>query len=407
MVKGKPESLNNGADIIDKKLAVSIIFSTICRILLNTARRFPYPFAPAISRGLGVHIAAVTSMIAGNQAAGIFGIFLGPVADRIGYRTMMLSGLLMLAAGMLAVGFFPNYWIVMSALVLSGLAKSTFDPAFLAYVGERISFSKRGFVIGLTEFSWAGSTLAGIPLAAFLIDRFGWKAPFFALGILGLAGMITIRLTIPPDVKKTRAFASADYFGAIRNLGKNRSALGMLGFIFFISAANDNLFVVYGVWLEKEFNLSILALGLGTIAIGLAEFLGESLTALFSDRLGLKRSVVAGLVISIICYGVLPFFGKSFPFALGGLFVVFLVFEFTIVSSISLCTEFLPGARATMLSAYLAASGLGRVLGALTGGPVWLLGGLPAIGIVSSLISILALISILWSFKQLKGANIE
>lgn len=403
MVIGKLESLNNGSDMIDKKLAVSIIFATICRILLNTARRFPYPFAPAISRGLGVHVTAVTSMIAGNQAAGIFGMFLGPVADRIGYRTMMLSGLAMLAAGMLAVGFFPDYWIVMSALVLSGLAKSTFDPAFLAYVGERIAFSKRGFVIGLTEFSWAGSTLAGIPFAAFLIDRFGWKAPFIALGILGIAGMITIRLTIPPDVKKTCSFASSEYFGAIRNFGKNRSALGMLGFMFLISAANDNLFVVYGVWLEKEFNLSILALGFGTIAIGLAEFLGESMTALFSDRLGLKRSVVAGLAVSIICYGALPFFGKSFPFALGGLFVVFLVFEFTIVSSISLCTEFLPGARATMLSAYLAASGLGRVLGALLGGPVWLLGGLPAIGIVSSLISVLALVSILWCFKELKG----
>lgn len=407
MVKEKPKAPNSMSGTIDKKLAVSIVFATLCRILLNTARRFPYPFAPAISRGLGVHVTAVTSLIAGNQAAGILGIFLGPVADRIGYRTMMLSGLVILSAGMLAVGFFPNYWIVMAALVFSGLAKSTFDPAFLAYVGERVSFSKRGFVIGLTEFSWAGSTLAGVPIAAFLIDRFGWRAPFIALGILGLAGIIAIRLTIPPDVKKTRSSASSDYFSAIKNLGKNRSALGTLGFVFFISAANDNLFVVYGVWLEKEFNLSILALGFGTVAIGLAEFIGESLTALFSDRLGLKRSVVAGLVISIICYGVLPFFGKSFSFALGGLFVVFLVFEFTIVSSISLCTEFLPGSRATMMSAYLAASGLGRVMGALSGGPVWLLGGLPAIGIVSSLISILALVSILWSFKESKCSNLQ
>ena len=249
MVKEKPKSRNSVPDTIDKKLAVSIVFAALCRILLNTARRFPYPFAPAISRGLGVHVTAVTSLIAGNQAAGILGMFLGPVSDRIGYRTMMLTGLVMLAAGMLAVGFFPNYWIVMAALVLSGLAKSTFDPAFLAYVGERVSFSKRGFVIGLTEFSWAGSTLAGIPFAAFLIDRFGWRAPFIALGILGLAGIIAIRLTIPPDVKKTRSSASADYFSAIKDLGKDRSALGTLGFVFFISAANDNLFVIYGVWL--------------------------------------------------------------------------------------------------------------------------------------------------------------
>lgn len=378
-------------------LAVKIGVAALFRIVFNTARRFTYPFAPALSRGIGVHITSVTSLIAVNQAAGLLGTFFGPVSDRLGYRTVMLAGLGLLTAGMLGCGFFPFYFVIMAALFLAGLAKSVFDPAFQAFVGERVPYKKRGFVIGLTEFSWAASSLIGIPVAGILIDRLGWRSPFFALGILGIAGIISLIIMIPADKKRVINNPGREgYFAALKKLGENRAALGTLGLIFFISAANDNLFVVYGLWLEKEFGLSIIAIGIGTTVIGVAEFAGEALTALLSDRFGLRRSIAAGLVLSSACYAILPLLGKNLSFAFAGLFMVFLFFEFAIVCSISLCTEILPGARATMMSGYLAASGLGRMTGALIGGPVWLAGGLPATGIVSAAVSLLALFSFIW-----------
>ncbi|MBW1672447.1 MAG: MFS transporter, partial [Deltaproteobacteria bacterium] len=118
--------------------------ATLCRLVLNTARRFAYPFAPALSRGLGVHLTAVTSLIAINQATSIIGIFFGPLADRFGYRFMMLAGLVMLVVGMLIGGFLPFYSVIMLAFFLAGLAKTMFDPALQAYVGERVPFQKRG-----------------------------------------------------------------------------------------------------------------------------------------------------------------------------------------------------------------------------------------------------------------------
>lgn len=382
---------------IETGLALKIGVAALFRIVFNTARRFTYPFAPALSRGLGVHITSVTSLIAVNQAAGLLGTFLGPVSDRLGHRTVMLAGLGLLTVGMLGCGFFPFYFVIMAALFLAGLAKSVFDPAFQAFVGERVPYKKRGFVIGLTEFSWAASSLIGIPVAGILIGRLGWRSPFFALGILGFAGIISLIIMIPADKKRVINNPGREgYFAALKKLGENRAALGTLGLIFFISAANDNLFVVYGLWLEKEFGLSIIAIGIGTTVIGVAEFAGEALTALLSDRFGLRRSIAAGLVLSSACYLILPLFGKNLSFALAGLFMVFLFFEFAIVCSISLCTEILPGARATMMSGYLAASGLGRMTGALIGGPIWLAGGLPATGIVSAAVSLLAFFSFLW-----------
>ncbi len=164
------------------RLTLSIVATTLSRLVLNTARRFAYPFAPALSRGLGVPLTAITSLIAVNQATAVLGLFFGPIADRLGYRLMMLTGMTLLVAGMFAGGLFPFYGVVLVALFLAGLGKSIFDPALQAYVSERVPFHRRGLAIGLLELSWAGSTLLGIPVIAVLIDRLGWRAPFFVMG---------------------------------------------------------------------------------------------------------------------------------------------------------------------------------------------------------------------------------
>jgi len=379
------------------RLTLNIVVTTLCRLVLNTARRFAYPFAPALSRGLGVPLTAITSLIAVNQATAILGLFFGPVADRLGYRLMMLSGMTLLVVGMFAGGLFPFYGVILVSLFLAGMGKSVFDPALQAYVSERVPFHRRGLAIGLLEFSWAGSTLLGIPVIAVLIDRLGWRAPFFVMGGLGILGILVLRILIEKSVQKKAPRQSLPLFrGAWQQLLRERAALGALSYAFWISVANDNLFVVYGAWLENQFGLSIVALGLGTGVIGIAELAGESMTAALADRLGLKRSVIAGLAVCLVCYSVLPFLEQTLGTALTGLFIIFLTFEFTIVTSMSLFTELLPASRATMMAGYLAAAGVGRVVGALIGGPVWLAGGIYATALVSAVLSGLALASVIW-----------
>ncbi|MBC8458864.1 MAG: MFS transporter [Deltaproteobacteria bacterium] len=379
-----------------------VCVATLCRLVLNSARRFAYPFAPALSRGLGVPLTAITTIIAANQSTAIIGMFFGPLADRLGYRLMMLAGLGVLVVGMIAGGIFPFYGVILAALFLAGLGKSIFDPALQAYVGERVPFHRRGLIIGVLELSWAGSTLIGIPLIGLLIEYLGWRAPFFALGGVGLIGIAALQFVIAKDGKKTVMHQTAGIFNAWRQLVQERAALGAIGFAFFVCAANDSLFVIYGAWLETSFNLSIVALGFSTTVIGIAELSGEGLTAAVSDRLGLKRSVIVGLSLCIMSYIILPLMGKTLPLALGSLFLIFLTFEFTIVSALSLCTELLPGLRATMMSGFLAAAGIGRVIGVLIGGSVWLTGGIVVTAFISAAISCLGLASLAWGLRGWK-----
>ncbi|MDX1267830.1 MAG: MFS transporter [Oceanisphaera sp.] len=388
----------------NRTLATNLIVTGLCRLVLNTARRFAYPFAPEISRGLGVPLTHVTAMLAVNQASGILGLFAGPLADRFGFRIAMLTGLVLLAAGMLTAGLLPTALTVLSALFLSGLAKNIFDPAIQAYVGEHVPYHHRGRVIGLIETSWAGSTLIGIPLVGLVIAAYGWQRPFVMMGLLGLAGIVAIGIGLPPDrPHRDVPVGPGLLLRAWRQLAQSRAARALLIMVFLISMANDGLFVITGAWLEQQFNLSVAAIGFGTVVIGLSELCGEFITAALADRMGKKRAILIGLGLATIAYAALPIAGQSLKGALVGLFGLFLSVEFTIVTTFSLATEVLPDQRATMMSGLLAAAGLGRMAGALSGGWLWIAGGLPAVTACAAILNAVAVIVIIRRLRGRRG----
>jgi len=382
---------------LPNKIVTIVLVATLSRLLINTARRFIYTFAPAIGKGLGVPLTSITSLIAMNQATSILGMFIAPLGDRFGYKLMLVTGMLCLSIGTVATGVLPFYGVLLLTLFLTGLGKAIFDPAIQAFAGQHIPYEKRGTVIGIMEIAWAGSAIIGIPFAGFLIEKGGWQAPFLALGILSIIALVCILIWVPAERNIVRHPGKEQRLHSFwKELASNRPALGALVFIMCISIANDNIFIVYGIWLKDSFNLSILALGIGTMVIGAAEICGESLTALFADRIGLGRSVIIGLCLSTGSFLILLIPTGSLTVALSMLFFIFLSFEFSLVTSIGFCTELVPESRAAMMSTFYAASGFGRVIGAFMGGWSWSQGGLQLIAIESALFTFIALLALIW-----------
>ena len=387
--------------ISTKRFVLQIFVITFSRLLMNTARRFVYAYVPVLSRGVGVPVTSITSLIAINQGTSVLAVVFGPLGDRFGYKLMILIGLMCLSSGMLAAGILPFYAVLALAMLLAGLGKSILDPAIQAYVGQRVSYEKRGLVIGLLEIAWAASTLVGIPVVGILIEKAGWQAPFLTIGILALVCLILVWFIFPKDAPDSAQNQrdNTHIFQQLKQLFQNRATVCAILFSLLIAIANDNIFVIYGVWMEGSFNLGIVALGLSTTVIGLAELLGEGFTAFFSDRLGLKRAIIIGLIVSGLSFVLLPFANQNLPLALSALFVVFLSFEFTMVSSMSLVSELSPKSRAAMMSAFYAAGGIGRVIGAGMGGYIWKNSGLLGISIVSTILTVLALAVLIWGLK--------
>jgi predicted MFS family arabinose efflux permease len=131
------------------------------------------------------------------------------------------------------------------------------------------------------------------------------------------------------------------------------------------TAANETVTLVYGVWIEQAFILSIASLATIALAIGISEFGGEVLVTMFTDKIGKRKALAIGIIGNCLAALSLPFLGRWLVGAMLSLFLFYLTYEFTIVSGIPLMTEILPSARATMMAMHMAFIALGRSIGDL------------------------------------------
>jgi DHA1 family inner membrane transport protein len=175
-------------------------------------------------------------------------------------------------------------------------------------------------------------------------------------------------------------------------LGYPPALLG-LGIGVAISAANEVINLVFGVWLEDSFGLEIIALGGAAAAIGLAELGGESLMGGLADRLGKERSIGIGLVGNCLAAMAFPLFSRSLTGAVVGLFFFYLTFEFTLVSIIPMMTEIMPSARVTLMAFNVAGLSLGRAVGALAAAPLyrWGITGSAVAALIFNIVALVAL----------------
>ncbi|MEX1247887.1 MAG: MFS transporter [Anaerolineales bacterium] len=332
-----------------------------------------YPFLPAFRDGLQVPLDTLTRAIGSRS---LVAAFLGPLfaslGDSRGRKTGMLVGMGIFVLGTAVVVFWPTFPGFILALILTLVGKVTFDPTMQAYLGDRVLYERRSFTITLTELSWSGAYIIGIPLVGWVIAGLGWMAPFPLLGLLVVLAAIFFVFAIPKD--PARAIKAPNLFANFRVIFSSSAAMAAMGLTIFSCIANELINLNFGVWMEDSFGLQLAALGASAAVLGAAELSGEGLVALITDRLGKRRAIFIGLAVNCVAVLALLLTAGSLVSALIGLFFFYISFEFFIVSSIPLLTEVLPKARATMMAGFFTSASIGRASAALFASDLYLVG---------------------------------
>lgn len=373
---------------------------TLIRTVLNTGFRMIYPFQPFFMEELGIGLGEMTRMLAGRSLVGIFSPLTASVADSRGRKTGMLLGVIIFSLGALIFLFWTTGGGLLAFLLLSTISKAIFDPSLQAYFGDRVPYSRRGFVLALTEMSWSGAFFLGVPLVGFLIRKSGLTATFLGITVLGAVSFLVIVLLIPADPLPER-----DRPSLLQNFWtvfSSRAALAGLTVSLLIAAANEVVNVVFGVWLNDSFSLQIAALGGASAVIGLSELIGEGAVSAVSDVLSKKKAVFWGALSNSGAALSLILLGRVQWGAVLGLFLFYLTFEFTIVSAIPLMTGVVPEARATMMALNIASVSLGRGLGSLVAAPLYSRGFLFN-AVAGAVINLLALVALRLVIVKEKG----
>ena len=376
-----------------RSLGLAIAFLTFTRLVVNTAHRFVFPFLPAISRGLGISLEQGGLLVSARSVAFVATPAVVASAGS-GERRVRLA---VWALGMMAVGAFITaatgfYLGALAGFILLGLGKPSFDAAAQAYIADRTPYERRARYMSILELTWAGGLLLGAPLAGRLIDSFGWEAPFWVVGVLITATMVATPALLEADAPQGES--------ARVRLMLDRRRWSLLIFAALFSLAAETTFIVFGAWLEDGFSLSLAALGLASILIGIAEMTGEGAVLAFADHIGKLRMVTWGLGASVVGYLAMAPASSSLGIGLAVLAVTFIAFEITIVSAIPLASELAPTARTRYLALLMVALGIGRAIGDVLGPILFTWKGMPANSIVSAAGAFAALLVVLAAGRE-------
>ena len=143
--------------------------------------------APAISSDWQLAPEALGIVFSSGLAGMTAGSFLlGPMADRIGRRRMIILATLCLGAATLATSQAWSLWSLLALRFITGLAIGGLLPSLNTLVAEYAPDSRRNFAVSIMHLGFPVGGILGGALAATIIPEHGWQSVFFVAGALTL-----------------------------------------------------------------------------------------------------------------------------------------------------------------------------------------------------------------------------
>ena len=149
-------------------------------------------------------------------SAGLANAPWGVLADRIGSRTVIVLGLLLMGVVSVALATAGEYWQLLAFLVLMGLVSGSYHAPAAALIARTFSPRVRGAVMGMHITGGHFSFFAAPAVAGYLVLASGtWRTPYLAFAIAPIAFGALLWLVAPRVQEQT---APGDRFAAFREI---------------------------------------------------------------------------------------------------------------------------------------------------------------------------------------------
>ena len=118
----------------------------------------------------------------------------GFLVDRIGARSVLVSGLVLGAACLAIVGLFPSFWLLVAMFALLGVANGVYHPADYAILSQLVSNERASQAFSLHIFAGFLGTAVTPATMLILQQSLGWQGAFLAASVMGLVVAIPFLL---------------------------------------------------------------------------------------------------------------------------------------------------------------------------------------------------------------------
>ncbi len=360
--------------------AVAIGLYALAAYATGSGIRLLDPVLPLLAAELGVGVAAATAAVAGFLLPyGLVQLVAGPLGDRLGKPRVACLALLLyglaLAACALATGL-PGLVALRAA---AGLCAGAVIPLLIAHIGDTVPYAERQAALGRFSTGMVMALLVTGPAVGGMAEAAGWRAPFLAFGLLGLAVAAVLAWRIGPAalLRGGGPGAGGGRGGPAGYLALLRRPAGrrLLAVAFWNGACLfGGAFPFVGAFLVERLGRTAGEAGLIVAGFGLGAFAYTRLARRLVARFGERRLLMGGgvgLWLGLLGLGAAPAWPAVAALQVG------LGFAFYLLHGVlqTRATEALPEARGTAVGGFALALFLGQSAGSLAFGLVLALAG--------------------------------
>jgi DHA1 family tetracycline resistance protein-like MFS transporter len=189
-----------------------------------------------------------------------------------------------------------------------------------AYLADVTPPEKRAQSFGLIGAAFGFGFITGPALGGVLGDL-DLRLPFLVAAGLSLADFAFAYFALPeslaPENRKAVNPRHANPFGALREVGRYSSVLGLMAIFVLATFANRVAEMTWVLFTAYKFHWGTRETGLSLAAVGVMFVIGQGgLVRFVVPRLGERRAILLGLAVSVVTvtlYGVVPRGWMVFP----------------------------------------------------------------------------------------------
>ncbi len=300
----------------------------------------------------------------------VLALIAGPVADRYGYRRLIVSGMVALALSFLIVSGTQSYQMLLLSGIPGGIAGGVLSGLPLGLAANTFTGEARLKAISYTVAALSSSAIVGIPALTTASAWVGWRGVFFASAMISLVVTIFVFLALPDDRHREdeARISLLAVVTAYRSLFADSTMARLFGSTFFRSIGWLGFLTYMGAYLADEVGFSTRQIGLVYMVGGAGYFIG-SLVAGRRPQAGSVAVIAAIMTMLTGAMVLLAMTASSVPWL-----VVLGVTGITLTSSIAwvlfttLLSSATPAGQGTTMSLNSTVVSLGSAGGGVVGG---------------------------------------
>jgi predicted MFS family arabinose efflux permease len=265
---------------------------------------------PSLVDSLHVTIGVAGLLVAVYSLTAALASFVsGTLSDHYGRKRFLLLGTVLFAASSWLAFHSATFHGLVLARASTGFAAGMLSTCSITYAADWFEYRVRGRALGLISAAYFAAPILGVPLAAQIADRYGWRRAFLLFALLALA-VAALTLSLPKD--KLNPQPSSDKLRsagrAFRSFLRRRDTAAALVIAFLVSGGLVGFLTYVGQWLNGQFGIPTRTIGWvfmlgGVVALGSAPAGG-----IVSDRLGKRSVAIVSNIILALAVALIPLF---------------------------------------------------------------------------------------------------